>query len=319
MDNYSFIRKLGSGTFGQIDLYMDRETGETVVIKKTKALSEVQRNICGISDEATIHKKVQHHGNIVSFRGSLTSRYNAMIVMEHVDAGDLFSLFEQSSRFSEDVARGYFRQICAAVAYCHERNICHRDIKMENVLISEGGVAKLCDFGLSYDFTHSPPTTCVGTVCYISPEVYNNSGKGVMAEPYDGTKADVWSCGVMLYIMMYGTYPYARNATKGCGIEEVMRIIAENLQDDQYIVDFPSKVPVSSACVDTIRRMLDRDPVTRPSMEEVMDFSWFRKNLPSKSEMVVPSVQVMADYYIHEVPSADDRTLSEDMIALMGW
>jgi serine/threonine-protein kinase SRK2 len=317
MDNYSFIRKVGSGTFGQVDLYMDRETGENVVIKKTKALSGVQRDIYGISDEATIHKKVHNHGNIVSFRGSFTSTYNSRIVMEHVDAGDLFSLFEKSSRFNEDVARGYFRQICAAVAYCHERNICHRDLKLENVLISKDGVAKLCDFGLSYDFTHSQPTTCVGTVCYISPEVYNNVGKGSMAVPYDGAKADVWSCGVMLYIMMYGKYPYAGDAAKGRGIDEVTLIIAENLQDDQYIVDFPSNVSVSSACVDLIRRMLDRDPVTRPDMEEVMGCSWFRKT--SKFEMVIPIVQVMAECYIHEMPSADDRTLSEDTIALMGW
>jgi serine/threonine-protein kinase SRK2 len=319
MDNYSFIQKLGSGTFGQIDLYMDKETGETVVIKKTKTLSEGQRRICGISDEATIHKKVQNHDNIVSFRRSFTSTYNSRIVMEHVDAGDLFSLFEKSSRFNEDVARDYFKQICAAVAYCHERNVCHRDLKLENVLISKDGVAKLCDFGLAYDFTHCQPTHVVGTVCYIAPEVYNNLGKGSMAVPYDGAKADVWSCGVMLYIMMYGKYPYAGDAAKGRGIDEVTRIIGENLQDDQYIVEVPSNVPVSIACVDLIIRMLDRNPVTRPDMEEVMGCSWFRKALPSKFEMVVPIVPVMAECYIHEVPSADDRTLSEDTIALMGW
>ncbi|GAU19134.1 hypothetical protein TSUD_79570 [Trifolium subterraneum] len=153
------------------------------------------------------------------------------IVMEYAAGGELFERICSAGRFSEDEARYFFQQLISGVSYCHSMEICHRDLKLENTLLdgSSAPRLKICDFGYSKARTnnhlnfiqhifhtnhehkhrhdtgssvlHSQPKSTVGTPAYIAPEVLSR-------REYDGKIADVWSCGVTLYVMLVGAYPF---------------------------------------------------------------------------------------------------------------
>uniref|UniRef100_A0A6N2KK53 non-specific serine/threonine protein kinase n=1 Tax=Salix viminalis TaxID=40686 RepID=A0A6N2KK53_SALVM len=118
--------------------------------------------------------------------------------MEYAAGGELFERICNAGRFSEDEARYFFQQLISGVNYCHNMQICHRDLKLENTLL-DGSPAprlKICDFGYSKSsLLHSRPKSTVGTPAYIAPEVLSR-------REYDGKLADVWSCGVTLYVML---------------------------------------------------------------------------------------------------------------------
>ena len=126
-----------------------------------------------------------------------------------MSGGELFDKIVQEQRFTEEQARFYFRQLCEGVKYCHDQGICHRDLKPENLLVDDHGNLKISDFGLSAMYTGGTDaggraellhTTC-GTPNYVAPEVLNDKG-------YDGFAADMWSMGVILYVLLAGYLPF---------------------------------------------------------------------------------------------------------------
>lgn len=126
------------------------------------------------------------------------------IVMEYASGGELFDRIVKIGRFSEDEARYFFQQLISGVEFCHKSGVCHRDLKLENTLLdgSPAPLLKICDFGYSKSMLmDSQPKSTVGTPAYIAPEVLSK-------KKYDGHKADVWSCGVTLYVMLVGAYPF---------------------------------------------------------------------------------------------------------------
>ncbi|KAJ6368573.1 hypothetical protein OIU77_021069 [Salix suchowensis] len=124
--------------------------------------------------------------------------------MEYASGGELFERICNAGRFSEDEARFFFQQLILGVSYCHAMQVCHRDLKLENTLL-DGSPAprlKICDFGYSKSSVlHSQPKSTVGTPAYIAPEV-------LLRKEYDGKIADARSCGVTLYVMLVGAYPF---------------------------------------------------------------------------------------------------------------
>ena len=154
--------------------------------------------------------KLVHHKSIVKLMEVLASRTKIFIVIELVTGGELFDKIVSAGRLDEDKARLYFRQLVDGVEYCHSKGVCHRDLKPENLLLDENGMLKISDFGLSalYDGdadgnssrSQLLHTTC-GTPNYVAPEVLADKG-------YDGRTADVWSCGVILYVLLAGFLPF---------------------------------------------------------------------------------------------------------------
>ncbi|KAF9609669.1 hypothetical protein IFM89_017848 [Coptis chinensis] len=133
----------------------------------------------------------------------LASRTKIYIILEFITGGELFDKIVHHGRLSEAEARRYFQQLIDGVDYCHSKGVYHRDLKPENLLLDSLGNLKISDFGLSA----LPPqgvsilrTTC-GTPNYVAPEVLSHKG-------YDGAVADVWSCGVILYVLMAGYLPF---------------------------------------------------------------------------------------------------------------
>ncbi|RZC55192.1 hypothetical protein C5167_014039 [Papaver somniferum] len=169
-------------------------------------------------------------------------------------------------RFKE--ARFFFQQLISGVSYCHSMQVCHRDLKLENTLL-DGSPAprlKICDFGYSKSSVlHSQPKSTVGTPAYIAPEV-------LLKKEYDGKIADVWSCGVTLYVMLMGAYPFEDPEEPKNFKKTIQRILSV-----QYSV--PDQI--SPECRHLISRIFVGTPSTRITMAEIRNHEWFLKNLPA--------------------------------------
>ena len=181
------------------------------------------------------------------------------MVLEYA-GGELFDYIVAHGRMSEDKARRFFQQIVCAVEYCHRHKIVHRDLKPENLLLDERLNVKIADFGLSNIMTDGNflKTSC-GSPNYAAPEVI--SGK-----LYAGPEVDVWSCGVILYVLLCGKLPFD---------DEYIPSLFKKIQQGNYSV--PSYL--SPGAVRLIRRMLQVSPVQRITVQEIRQDPWFNKDL----------------------------------------
>ena len=196
--------------------------------------------------------------------------------------GDLFKKIVPDVGIPEADARTYFQQLISALWFCHARHVAHRDIKPENLLFSSSGELKVADFGLSgiqkinegghvsyslrlqvclfpstHTHTHHRTQTICGTPNYVAPEVISDETMG-----YDGFKADIWSCGVVLYHMLCGHLPF-----RGPGVRDVLRRIT--------FEDPEKSDKVSHDALDLILIMLMKDPVQRGSLRSIVKHPWF--------------------------------------------
>lgn len=260
-----------------VKLARDNETGELVAIKFIERGENIDENV----EREIINHRCLRHPNIIMFKGIFLTSTHLALVMEYAAGGELFERICERGRFSEDEARYFFQQLVSGVAFCHMSGVCHRDLKLENTLL-DGSAAprlKICDFGYSKSmFLHSEPKSAVGTPAYIAPEVLN---RGI----YNGHLADVWSCGVTLYVMLVGHYPFddpddPRNFKKA--IERIMRV--------QY--SYPPKIQISDSCKDLLSRIFIASPTERITIAGIKQHPWFKRNLPSELKhdagMVVP-------------------------------
>ncbi|XP_057768455.1 serine/threonine-protein kinase SRK2I-like [Salvia miltiorrhiza] len=265
-DRYDFVRDIGSGNFGVARLMRDKQTKELVAVKYIERGDRIDENI----QREIINHRSLRHPNIVRFREVILTPTHLAIVMEYASGGELFERISNAGRFSEDEARFFFQQLISGVSYCHSMQICHRDLKLENTLL-DGSPAprlKICDFGYSKSsLLHSQPKSTVGTPAYIAPEVLHR-------KEYDGKLADVWSCGVTLYVMLVGAYPFEDPENPKDFRKTIQRVI-----NVQYSI--PEHVLISEECRHLISRIFVADPAQRISMLEIRNHVWFLKNLPA--------------------------------------
>jgi 5'-AMP-activated protein kinase catalytic alpha subunit len=258
---YEVGRTLGEGTFAKVKFGRNSDTGESVAIKvldkekvlKNKMIEQIKREICTM--------KLIKHPNVVQLYEVMASKTKIYIVLEFVSGGELFDKIVNHGRLKEDEARRYFQQLINAVDYCHSRGVYHRDLKPENLLLDTYGNLKVSDFGLSAlsqqvrddGLLH---TTC-GTPNYVAPEVINDKG-------YDGATADLWSCGVILFVLMAGYLPFDDSNLM-------------TLYKKIYKADFTCPSWFSSSAKKLITRILDPNPKTRITIPEILDNEWFKK------------------------------------------
>ncbi|XP_015168293.1 CBL-interacting serine/threonine-protein kinase 3-like isoform X2 [Solanum tuberosum] len=195
----------------------------------------------------------------------LASKTKIFIVLEFVTGGELFDKIVNHGRMHEKEARKYFQQLINAVDYCHSRGVYHRDLKPENLLLDASGNLKVSDFGLSAlsqqvrddGLLH---TTC-GTPNYVAPEVLNDHG-------YDGTTADLWSCGVILFVLLAGYLPFDDSNLM-------------NLYKKISVAEFTCPPWMSFGAMKLITRILDPNPMTRITIPEILEDEWFKKDYKS--------------------------------------
>ncbi|KAI4344139.1 hypothetical protein L6164_011405 [Bauhinia variegata] len=260
---YEVGRTIGEGTFAKVKSAKNTETGENVAMKvMTKSTILEHRMVEQIKREISIMKIVRHP-NIVRLQEVLASQTKIYIILEFVMGGELYDKIVQQGKLSETESRRYFQQLIDAVAHCHSKGVYHRDLKPENLLLDAGGNLKVSDFGLSALSQQGVcllHTTC-GTPNYVAPEVLSNRG-------YDGAAADVWSCGVILYVLMAGCLPF----------EEVdLPTLYKRINASEFTCPFWFPAEVKTL----IHKILDPNPKTRIRIEEIRKDPWFRKNYVS--------------------------------------
>lgn len=264
---YQIGKTLGEGTFGKVKFAVNTESGEAVAMKVLDK-EKIQKQSMGaqIKREISI-MKVVHHKHIVQLREVLASRTKIFIVLELITGGELFDKIVSAGKLSEDQARVYFQQLVAGVEYCHSKGVCHRDLKPENLLLDENGDLKISDFGLSALYDGDPDaggsrsqllhTTC-GTPNYVAPEVLADKG-------YDGRTADVWSIGVILYVLLAGFLPFD---------EPTMTALFRKIQN----ADFQYPKWFSNEVKDLLNQILIADPAARINLATVKQNGWFLVN-----------------------------------------
>ncbi|KAL2587892.1 hypothetical protein GLYMA_13G166100v4 [Glycine max] len=257
---YEVGRTIGEGTFAKVKFARNSETGDSVAIKimaKTTILQH--RMVEQIKREISIMKIVRNP-NIVRLHEVLASQTRIYIILEFVMGGELYDKIVQQGKLSENESRRYFQQLIDTVDHCHRKGVYHRDLKPENLLLDAYGNLKVSDFGLSaltkqgVDLLH---TTC-GTPNYVAPEVLSNRG-------YDGAAADVWSCGVILYVLMAGYLPFE---------EADLPTLYRRINAAEFVCPFWFSADTKSF----IQKILDPNPKTRVKIEEIRKEPWFKKN-----------------------------------------
>ncbi|KAK9810659.1 hypothetical protein WJX73_008061 [Symbiochloris irregularis] len=268
---YRKVRDIAAGTFGFVQQAKEVGKEHYVAIKFIKRGNNITKYV---GREIVNHSQLLHPHVVRFHEVFLTEEYLA-IVMEYMDGGDMFAYVKRRRGLEEDEARWYFQQVVCALQYIHESGVIIRDIKLENTLLdsTRRPQAKLCDFGYSKSDKDSLPKSKVGTPGYTAPEVMFNF------RSYNGALADVWSSGVMLYVMMFCSYPFG--APNEFPTEQTETKLAEyREQARQGLCSFPDQVPVSSEFRDLIRRMLNPDPDQRATIAEVLQHPWTRKDMP---------------------------------------
>ncbi|XP_044497066.1 CBL-interacting serine/threonine-protein kinase 20-like [Mangifera indica] len=260
MNRYEVGRLLGQGTFAKVYYGRNIKTGESVAIKIIDKKKVMKVGLIDqINREISVMRLVRHP-NIVELYEVMATKTRIYFAMEYVRGGELFNKVAKG-KLREDAARKYFQQLIGAVEFCHSRGVYHRDLKPENLLLDENGNLKISDFGLSALLESRRKdgllhTTC-GTPAYVSPEVISKKG-------YDGAKADIWSCGVVLYVLLSGYLPFYDS-----NLMEMYRKISRG--------EFKSPNCIPPEVRKLLTRILDPNPNTRITMAELMDNDWFKK------------------------------------------
>lgn len=267
---YEMGRQLGQGTFAKVYYGKNIITQESVAIKViNKDQVKKEGLVEQIKREISVMRLVKHP-NIVELKEVMATRGKVFFVMEHVKGGELFAKVAKG-RLKEDLARKYFQQLVSAVDFCHSRGVSHRDLKPENLLLDENEDLKVSDFGLSSlpeqlrndGMLH---TQC-GTPAYVAPEVLRKKG-------YDGAKADIWSCGVILYVLLAGFLPFQD--------ENMMKMYRKVFKAE---FEFPPWF--SSESKRLISKHLVSDPEKRITIPQIMRVPWFRHGFTVPASCVI--------------------------------
>ncbi|KAI3526354.1 hypothetical protein L1887_05604 [Cichorium endivia] len=272
MGRYELGRLLGQGTFAKVYYARNLRTGLSVAIKvidkeKVSRIGLINQ----IKREISIMRLVKHP-NILQLYEVMATKTKIYFALEYAKGGELFDKVYKG-KLKEHIARKYFQQLINAVDFCHSRGVYHRDLKPENLLLDENENLKVSDFGLSAlaeskrqdGLLH---TTC-GTPAYVAPEVINRRG-------YDGDKADVWSCGVILYVLLAGYLPFHDS-----NLLEMYRKIGKSE------FRFPTWFPLEARRL--LLRILDPNPVNRITIPKIKENSWFKKDKRKEIENNVAS------------------------------
>ncbi|KAG0457081.1 hypothetical protein HPP92_022238 [Vanilla planifolia] len=304
---YELGRTIGEGSFAKVKFARNVETGDAFAIKileknqvlRHKMVEQLKREISTM--------KLIKHPNVVGLYEVMASKTKIYIVLEFVDGCELFDKVKNNRRLKEDEARRYFHQLINAVDYCHSRGVYHRDLKPENLLLDSYGALKVSDFGLSA-FAHQIRDdgllhTACGTPNYVAPEVLNDKG-------YDGAASDIWSCGVILFVLMAGYLPFDEQS-----LMDLYKKISK--------ADFSCPSWFSSGAKKLIRRILDPNHHSRITIPEMLEDEWFKKgymppNFESTEEVSLDDVNsVFNDSQEHLVTEKKEKPESMNAFSLI--
>ncbi|KAF3406793.1 Carbon catabolite-derepressing protein kinase [Talaromyces pinophilus] len=260
LDQYKTVKVLGEGSFGKVKLAIHQPSGRQVALKIIPRRKLLSRDMVGRVEREIQYLQLLRHPHIIKLYTVIPTKSDIVMVLEYAER-ELFDYLVKRGKCNDDEARKFFQQIICAVEYCHRHKIVHRDLKPENLLIDSEKNVKIADFGLSNIMTDGNflKTSC-GSPNYAAPEVI--SGK-----LYAGPEVDVWSCGVILYVLLVGRLPFDDDYIPAL----FKKIAAGNFHMPSYI---------SPGAARLIRAMLQVHPVHRISIAEIRQDPWFLDGLP---------------------------------------
>ncbi|KAG8568025.1 hypothetical protein GDO81_013866 [Engystomops pustulosus] len=233
--------------------------------------------------------KLIEHPHVLKLHDVYENKKYLYLVLEHVSGGELFDYLVKKGRLTPKEARKFFRQIISALDFCHSYSICHRDLKPENLLLDEKNNIRIADFGMaSLQVGDSLLETSCGSPHYACPEV-------IKGEKYDGRRADVWSCGVILFALLVGALPFD---------DDNLRQLLEKVK--RGVFHMPHFIPPD--CQNLLRGMIEVEPEKRLSLDQIQKHSWYLggKNEPEPEQPVPRKVSIRR---IHSVSEFDPDVL----------
>lgn len=271
---------LGQGQFGKVKRCVAETTGTRYAVKMIKKANiKTAKDVATVKKEVSFMKTLNGHPNILCMVDMAEDTEKLYLVLELAEGGDLFDKIVEVGGFNEEGARHFFRQIIGGLEFCHGKGIVHRDLKPENLLLGDQEVLKISDFGLS-NVILSPQqmlATHCGSEKYAAPEVMQTT------DPYYGPPVDIWSCGVILYIMVGGAFPFVQ-ADHKCELY---------ISLEQGHFKYPEHF--SADLKDLLSKMFAIKPEERITIEQIKQHRWFD-----------PEAAEAAKY----------RSVSEDMMAV---
>ncbi|CAD6446266.1 729be0f0-a69a-4062-8245-24753447cfb3 [Sclerotinia trifoliorum] len=280
--NWILGKTIGQGSMGKVKLARQAEGGEQVAVKIVpRGSTDDNHNQSRADRERADHSKevrtareaaivtLLNHPYICGMRDVVRTTYHWYMLFEYVNGGQMLDYIISHGRLKEKQARKFSRQIASALDYCHRNSIVHRDLKIENILISKTGDIKIIDFGLSNLFApRNHLKTFCGSLYFAAPEL-------LQAKAYTGPEVDVWSFGIVLYVLVCGKVPF-----------DDQSMPALHAKIKRGIVDYPNWL--SPECKHLISRMLVTDPKQRATLQEIMSHQWMIKQYGSPPENYLP-------------------------------
>ncbi|XP_034734657.1 serine/threonine-protein kinase BRSK2 isoform X6 [Etheostoma cragini] len=279
---YRLEKTLGKGQTGLVKLGIHCVTCQKVAIKIVNREKLSESVLMKVEREIAILKLIEHP-HVLKLHDVYENKKYLYLVLEHVSGGELFDYLVKKGRLTPKEARKFFRQIMSALDFCHSHSICHRDLKPENLLLDEKNNIRIADFGMaSLQVGDSLLETSCGSPHYACPEV-------IRGEKYDGRKADVWSCGVILFALLVGALPFD---------DDNLRNLLEKVK--LGVFHMPHFIPPD--CQNLLRGMIEVDATKRLTLEQIQKHTWYigGKNEPEPEQPVPRKVT------IRSLPSADD-------------
>jgi len=253
MEDYRVERHIGDGGFADVYLVKD-STGNRYAMKKLKTDEHADREIKAVEG--------LNHPNIARFHKAITSGTSTCLLFEFVDGQHMWDLLDarEFTPLDEDRSQLQFLQIVQALQQCHQQNVYHRDIKLENIMVCRNDLIKIVDFGLAAVKEGKRLSRPVGSFDYMTPEI-------LARESYDGAAADVFSLGVVLYCMLFANLPFDRDDR-----EAFMRNEGPHPEID--FVDDESDI--SAEAKDLLKHMLQVNPAKRITMKDIEKHPWIK-------------------------------------------
>ena len=286
-NNYKRTKILGQGSFGTVYLVKHKILNNFFAMKVIKKINKSDKDDV-LMNEINILRKMDHP-NIVKIHDFYITSTEYILVTEYCSEGELFYEIKNFAPFNEALAGWYMKQILSAVSYCHKLKIIHRDLKPENILICKKlkngfNLIKIIDFGTAIIFNKDKSDkSLTGSVYYISPEVLSKNRNY-------SEKCDVWSCGIIMYILLTGLPPF-----NGDSDEEIMRKILNGKFD---MKKYPWPI-ISSQAKDLLKKLLEFEPNKRITADEALNHPWFESKqvkLKLKIMKVCSKLKIQINY-----------------------
>ena len=303
-DEYTAITTIGKGTLAKVKEVEHKQMPEALCCKVLDKMSDTS-NLDDLVSEFKILRKLAHHKNVIRLYAAYETKNYFYLVTELATGGELMKRLASSEQvvYSEQEVRRHVHTLVEAISYMHQNNIAHRDLKPENVLLSDDSPdadIKIIDLGLSRAFDNEKlMRTICGTHRYLAPELIETDRGLVRGYTF---AVDMWGLGMLAYIMLFGTNPFAKNS-----VSEIHNAIL------RCKVPYPQDDNVTAEAKDFIGKLLQRDPKKRMTIKEALAHKWLTADPAELSEDIHAELSVGMSFKRRKGSAAEEEEDSDEL------